>query len=49
MFGVGLEIGMQVLVGRGGHSDDATKPRCRLIEDEGLPGSVADGSRHFLR
>src|SRR5437867_10821347 len=48
MFGVGLEVGTQVLVGRGGHSDDATKPRRRLIEDEGLPGRVADGATTFL-
>ena len=47
MLGMALEVGSQVLVGRGGHSDDAAKPRCLLIEDEGLPGRVADGAATF--
>ena len=48
MFGVGLEVGTQILAGRGGHSDHATKPRRRLIEDERLPGRVADGAATFF-
>jgi hypothetical protein len=48
MFGVGLEVATQILAGRGGHSDHATKPRSRLIEDEGLSGRVADGAATFF-
>jgi hypothetical protein len=48
MFSVGVEVGVQVLVGRGSHSDDAMKSRCRLIEGKGLPGRVADGAFTFF-
>jgi hypothetical protein len=48
MFGVELEVGTQILVGRGGHSDDAMKPWCRLIEGEGLPGRITDGAATFF-
>jgi hypothetical protein len=48
MFGVALKADTQVFVGHGGHSDDATKPRCRLIEGEGFPGCIADGASAFF-
>ena len=48
MFGVDLKVGAQVLVGRGGHSNDTTKPRCRLIEGEGFPGRITDGPATFI-
>ena len=48
MFGMGPEVGMQILVSRGGHCDDATKPRRRLIEDEGFSGRVANGAAIFF-
>src|SRR5580765_1599477 len=48
MFGVELKAGAQVLVGRGGYSNDTMKPRCRLIEGEGFPGRITDGAATFI-
>jgi hypothetical protein len=48
MYSVGLQLGAQVLIGPGGHSDHATKPWSRLIEDEGLSGPVADRATTFF-
>src|ERR1051326_5672745 len=48
MFSMGLELSSQILAGCRGHGDDATKRWCRLIEDEGLPGPVADRAPALL-
>src|SRR6185295_14202487 len=48
MFGMGLELGPHVLVGRSGDSDDTTKNRYRLIEDERLPDCVVHGAATFF-
>ena len=48
MVGVELEVGTQILIGCGGHSDDAMKPWRRLIEGEGLPGRITDGAATFF-